>query len=418
MKFRNFFSVISSIFLAAFILQGCAAINKGIGGKLSGLDQKADELELSPDFEKNSPITVAILPFENVTDKKEAIEIVRRSFYNHFASKKYHDVELHKVDTILMETGLYEDQKYLKLSPEKLGNLMGADSIVYGKITEFSRVFLGVYSNIYVQLEAKLINTSTGEVLWRAKHRTVNHEGGVSFNPLSIISTIIRTSVNIRDIEFLRVTDDLCRVMVATVPDNDKGIIMNSPEMALYALNSTNNEAHTGKTDFESITEEPVVEIRIIEEKSITSENLAPEITNNIKSNTYPDTTEISNLMRQTQVYMQHGKNKDAKEILEKVVSIQPDNHNAHFLLGMLNYNTDNYDQAMKYMEKAIALEPENAGYHYNLGLACFEKGNLSDAAKEWKKVIELDTENKSVKMLLELYVDENINSNVLEQSL
>ena len=116
MKNRNHFCVTAYLILIALFWYGCAATNEGINGDRSFLNQKVDAMEVSPDFSKDVPLKVAILPFENLTGKAEAFDIVRRSFFNHFSSKKYQDIELHKVDFTLRKKGLYENQLFLKQS--------------------------------------------------------------------------------------------------------------------------------------------------------------------------------------------------------------------------------------------------------------------------------------------------------------
>ena len=47
------------------------------------------------------PKKVAVLPFDNLTSDPELEELVRRSFYSHFALKRYRDIEVTEVDRAL-----------------------------------------------------------------------------------------------------------------------------------------------------------------------------------------------------------------------------------------------------------------------------------------------------------------------------
>ena len=159
------------------------------------------------------------MPFENTTPNQKAYGVVRRSFYNHFASKRYKDVELFEIDEILQKNDLLDPDKFMAVNPCELGRLLQADGIIYGKITGYNRMFFGLYSLVSVELEVKLIKVSTGEILWTVKHKSSSHEGGVPLDLLSIIPAIFRTGMNLRNIQLVRTTDDLCRKIVAVLPE-------------------------------------------------------------------------------------------------------------------------------------------------------------------------------------------------------
>lgn len=165
------------------------------------------------------PVRVAILPFENLTNNDKAGSLVRNSFYSQFASKKYRDVELFEIDEILDDNGLYEDHTYNSLEVSKLGQLLNADGVVYGKITGYNKLHLGLYSQVYVELEVKLVEASTSKVLWQVKHKTAHHEGDLPLELIGVVSAMFRTTKNISNTELIRATDDLCRTIVAALPE-------------------------------------------------------------------------------------------------------------------------------------------------------------------------------------------------------
>ena len=58
-----------------------------------------------PNIQKKLPLRVAILPFENISEAPQAAELVRRSFFNQFSSKKFKDVEMYQVNERLRQKG-------------------------------------------------------------------------------------------------------------------------------------------------------------------------------------------------------------------------------------------------------------------------------------------------------------------------
>jgi len=209
-------TILSLVFL--FILPGCVAVTKKdvVPPPIRSLHE--GEFKVGEYLKDHQPKTVAILPFKNETNKEEAFEIVRRTFYNHFSSLRYGDLELFKVDQRLKKTGFTDPDEINKLSPKKLGKILGADAIIYGRITHYDRVYAGVYSKVSVGAAVKMVDAKTNEFLWSGQHVQSKHQGGVPTTPVGLIITAISTAANIRQIELLRTSDDLFRDMVKTIP--------------------------------------------------------------------------------------------------------------------------------------------------------------------------------------------------------
>lgn len=180
---------------------------------LFGGDYKVD-----PYMKDHVPKTVAVLPFVNLSDKKEAVDVMRRGFYNHFSSLPFQDMELYKIDDLLAKAGLTDPDAISKMKPQDLGKILGVDAVVFGSISNFDKFFAVLYSQVSVGAEVKMYDTQTGNFLWSGKHTVRKHEGGISTNPVGIVATVVVTALNVRDVQLLRANDDLFREMVKTIP--------------------------------------------------------------------------------------------------------------------------------------------------------------------------------------------------------
>ena len=167
------------LYTVSLCLWGCSTSWKELEQNIPLINDKIDQVDMLPDIQKRLPLRVAILPFENISDAPQAAELVRRSFFNQFSSKKFKDVELYQVNERLRQKGWRDDFAFLSKSPELLGDLLQADGLIYGKITEFNRFYAGTYSRVSVALEAKLVSAETGNVLWQATHCASSHEGAL-----------------------------------------------------------------------------------------------------------------------------------------------------------------------------------------------------------------------------------------------
>ena len=176
------------------------------------------EYKIDPYMKDHVPKSVAVLPFINLSDKKEAVDVMRRGFYNHFSSLPFQDLELYKIDDLLARAGLTDPDVISKKSPQELGKILGVDAVVYGAISNFDKFFAVLYSQVSVGAEVKMYDTRTGNFLWSGKHTVRKHEGGISTNPVGIVATVVVTALNVRDVQLLRANDDLFREMVKTIP--------------------------------------------------------------------------------------------------------------------------------------------------------------------------------------------------------
>ena len=157
-------------------------------------------------------------PSSDRSKSKKGFETVRRGFYNHFSSLPFKDMEITKIDDLLKKADLTDPEQIKKTSPQKLGEILGVDAVIYGEISNFDKLFAVIYSQVSVGAEVKMYETKTGQFLWSGQHVVRIHEGGFSTTPIGIIAVVIATAMNLRDIQLLRACDDLFREMVKTIP--------------------------------------------------------------------------------------------------------------------------------------------------------------------------------------------------------
>ncbi len=164
------------------------------------------------------PKTVAILPFENKTQQVGISNVVRKAFYNHFSSKSYSDIELNVIDEKIVQLEKSTGKSILDIPPKEICEAIGCDGLIYGKITDYTKVYAGVYSQLGIEAEVWMVNTKTGKEVFRIKDSVKYHEGGIPLSPLSAIMTAISTAMNIRDIQQLRMVDELCYKLNEKIP--------------------------------------------------------------------------------------------------------------------------------------------------------------------------------------------------------
>jgi len=81
----------------------------------------------------------------------------------------------------------------------------------------------------------------------------------------------------------------------------------------------------------------------------------------------------------------------NAVKYAEKTSGMIPNDVNPLILLGNINYELTNWDEAIRYYEKALKIDGNNSALLYNMALALFKKGERFPALEFLKKAAESD---------------------------
>jgi len=170
--------------------------------------------------EKQLPRRVAVLPFVNRTPNPEAGDIVRKMFYNFFGSLNYLDQEPSLVDAKLRQRRLYEQIRTgHRPSLLKLGQLLGADAVVFGEVVSLGKLYALVYADNQAGLKARMVNCASGEVVWEMEHTVHQREGDVPLSLTGLAATLVKTAMSHQKATHLQAAAELCMQMVATIPN-------------------------------------------------------------------------------------------------------------------------------------------------------------------------------------------------------
>lgn len=115
----------------------------------------------------NPIFTVAVLPIYNATNDAAGPETVRTEFVRHLAYRHYLVQPVKETDELLLtQMGITLGSQLELTTPEKVGETLGVDGVVYGYLINFDDVTAGVYNVKRVRAGFKLIETKTGRVVW------------------------------------------------------------------------------------------------------------------------------------------------------------------------------------------------------------------------------------------------------------
>jgi len=161
---------------------------------------------------------IAILPFTNETKVEGLNQLVRESFYKHFSIRNFYDDEIEEIDEIIKMLEDTEGKNFHKIPPEKLGEFLRCDALVYGKVKRFKRIFLLIYSQMLIEAEIRIVETQSGKELWKHSLAKRFHEGGVPTGPFGVIPAAIRTTYSLRESKMNRDIETFCKDFVSCIP--------------------------------------------------------------------------------------------------------------------------------------------------------------------------------------------------------
>ncbi len=165
------------------------------------------------------PPTVAVMPFDNLTSDEEMGTLVRRSFYNHFSSKNFRDIELSTVDRGLESIQKAQSGAWREVPPETLGKYLHADLVIYGKVRDFQKLFLGIYSQLALTVEVEMVDCRNGKGVWQKTETKRSHDGGIPLELWSLMSATARSALLMQQERTLDLVERISRDMIAEIPE-------------------------------------------------------------------------------------------------------------------------------------------------------------------------------------------------------
>lgn len=230
------------IFMFLFIIAsgGCQPVKtKTALDRLYELDPQG-KIYVSPRLRDKIPKKIALLPFQSLVGEGRIegsrflfkaltgeektppnlslAEKMRRAFLGQFAQLEFDLLRLSQVDRRLKEKGLDSWEKIRATPSKQLGNILGAEALIFGQVTHFDYYYGLLYAQLAVGLSIEMIEAESGEVLWRVKDARRDHTVRVVFDPLGLLVGLFQVGFALRPINMMRAMDEICREIVGTFP--------------------------------------------------------------------------------------------------------------------------------------------------------------------------------------------------------
>ena len=216
-------------------------------------------------------------------------------------------------------------------------------ALMEGQITEYGSTFLGLYSRVAVGVDLKMVRAADGAVLWEGHHTASSNGGSIPLDPVGVAMAVADAASNMRDEQILRVTDDLARRLVSTIPDN-KVVAMDDP-----------------------VSEPP----KLVQQHPVQ----APPV---------DDVAAGEKLLAD-------GDHAGALAAADRAVTADPNRADGWFLMGRVLMLDKDYKGAEPAILKAVALDRGDAKYLNALGAVNAEKGATDRALAAYRMAVDAD---------------------------
>lgn len=326
--------------IMAAALAGCGTpsyVDRGKGETASDIWPNQVTFVLHESFRHSPPRCVAVLPLDMAAaGQPEPAIAVRRVLFGHLAPQGRRSVALARIDHVVARMPEAERRDL-----GKVGAALNCDAIITGEVTQYGSDFLGLYSRVAVGAKLRMVRAATGEVLWEGEHVASSHGGSLPLSPIGVAMGIVDAAANMTEEQRLRVTDDLARRLVSTIPDDTF-------------------------TELDDPAAEPP---KLAETRPALSDHTLA------KAETLAAT----------------GDYVGALDAATQVAKAEPARADAHFLTGRMLLKLDRAQEAEAAMIRAVALDGGNARYLDGLGHVNALAGRPDRALAAYRMAIEVD---------------------------
>ena len=231
------------------------------------LDPGGLHVKVASDYQSNAPLKIAVLPFTDrgsanfVVDKipltfrdqqQRAIwawtdaQRLRRSMVGYLSEREFFVLNPIGVDAVLRSHGITDEARLNKVTPQKLGEWLGADAVVYGEVVHYEAYYLALVSAWQVGMRGWMVATHSGEQLiaFDGSRYSVNVLPALTLQDIVINS--VESLLQLRDVVLARSEEEVCRELVLRIPVSENLRI----QIARQALEtSAQNENSTARDE-------------------------------------------------------------------------------------------------------------------------------------------------------------------------
>ncbi len=162
------------------------------------------------------PKSILVVPAVNQSTAADAGNYYSATIAKPLTEQGYYVLPITITDQILNQAGISDGAQLLSVPAKRLGELFGADAVLYVTINLWDTNYFVLGGNVTVKLEYRMVSTTTNENLWRYKDQVVVDTSGSGNNGL--LGAIIETAINTSTQDYLPVAHQVNSRSIYTMP--------------------------------------------------------------------------------------------------------------------------------------------------------------------------------------------------------
>jgi hypothetical protein len=218
-------------------------------GRKSWLDQLLEldpgrlDVYVSPAYLDDPPLRVAVLPFTDLGSAQFIVNRIpltsrdqitrahwawtdsqrlRRAFLGYLAAREFITLNTVAIDEVLKQRGIRNRNDLEQASPRELGELLGADALVYGDVTSYEAWYLLLAAWWQVGVHVRMVSTRDGSTLVEAAGSRYSVDFRPAIQPVDIALSAIFSIFQLRDVKLARSEEEICREIVLRIPRSER----------------------------------------------------------------------------------------------------------------------------------------------------------------------------------------------------
>ncbi len=146
-------------------------------------------------FFENHPRSIVVVPAFNNTTAVDAPVVFDTTVTRPFAERGYYVFPVFLTRDVLIDMGLSDEGVLSEVTPQRFKEVFGADAVLHVTIKEWVTTYVILNSSVRVTIHYKLVDTSSGAVLWE-QTRTAINQGSAGGGGGGLIGALVAAAVN------------------------------------------------------------------------------------------------------------------------------------------------------------------------------------------------------------------------------
>jgi hypothetical protein len=128
-----------------------------------------EDWQVHKDFERMRPLTIAVLPMDNLSLEPGVEDALYKAVYDRLAAKGYAKISVDHVTAVMKRLGVTIPGLLAGFSAKRLGEELQADGLLFGQIEQSARINKIAYDAVVVSCSLRLVHVESGTILWHAQ---------------------------------------------------------------------------------------------------------------------------------------------------------------------------------------------------------------------------------------------------------